>query len=325
MKRLLLLAAIIIATSFSYESEAQPVGKFLEKKLKQATKRAGEKADEEITEEMNKKVDRAVENAFDSLFNDSETNDRDSENQYSSSSSEAMAAAMMKSMGINNSPANVADSYDYNGNIKMIIQSWNEKGESQGEMDYTTYISDDFSGFAMEFSQDNHQSLMIFDTKEGAMIILTDTEGSKTGIVTTYEVDSLWGDEDITAEEIEDYSKFNENLKKTGNTKMIAGYSCDEYIYEDEEAEGTVWMTDELPAELWAKMFNTNVLAASNAGYYGGFVMEMLRKDKETEEKMILQVKEVNENQPKSISTKDYQLMSFGGMMEENPEEEAEQ
>jgi len=159
---------------------------------------------------------------------------------------------------------------------------------------------------------------MIFDTKGGAMIILTESEGSKTGIVTAYAVDSLWDESDSETEEIEDYSIYNQNLKKTGRTKKIAGYSCDEYSYEDEESTGTVWMTNDLPAELWAKMFSANVIAASNVGYYGGFVMEMEQRDKETDEKVIMQVKEVNENQPKSFTTKGYQLISFGGTMGED-------
>lgn len=329
MKRRILLAVIILITSANFTTDAQVVGKYLEKKIKQAGQRAGQKADEEITEEMNKKVDKAVENAFDSIFNDSESADEQSDTQYSSGnpssrSSDAMTAAMMKSLGLNTAPANVAENYDYKGNIKMTVQTWDQDGNTEGELDYITYMSDSYSGFAMEFVQNGQRSCMIFDTKEGAMIILTDSEDSRTGIVTTYPVDSLWDESDTETEEIEDYSVYNQNLKKTGRTKTIAGYSCDEYTYEDEESTGTVWMTNDLPAELWAKMFSANVIAASNMGYYGGFAMELEQLDKETDEKVFMQVKEVNENQPKSISTKGYQLISFGGNMQESTGEEDE-
>jgi hypothetical protein len=319
MKRILFLALTMLILPAVYTAESQVVGKYMEKKLKQATQRAGQKADQEITEEMNKKVDKAVENAFDSIFNDTDESDEKSTNQNSSgNSSDALSSAMMKSLGLNTSPANVAENYDYSGNIKMTVQSWDNNGETEGELDYITYMTESYSGFAMEFIQNGQHSVMIFDTKGGAMIILTESEGSKTGIVTAYAVDSLWDESDAETEEIEDYSIYNQNLKKTGRTKKIAGYSCDEYAYEDEESTGTAWMTNDLPAELWAKMFSANVIAASNVGYYGGFVMEMEQQDKETDEKVIMQVKEVNENQPKSFTTKGYQLISFGGTMGED-------
>jgi hypothetical protein len=81
-------------------------------------------------------------------------------------------------------------------------------------------------------------------------------------------------------------------------------------------------MTDELPVELWTRMFSANVIAASNVGSYGGFVMEMEQRDKDSEQKTVMQVQEVNQNQPKTISTKDYQMMSFGIIPEESDEQE---
>ncbi len=316
MKKIVLALIVALASSFFYIAEGQPVGRFLEKKMKQATNRAAHKADEEVTDEMNKQVDKSVEKVFDEMFSedeDTETSETEEKESGKKSRSDAMSMAMMKSMGVDMAPANVAESYDYTGNILMAVQSWDQNGESEGEVNYTTHYSDNYSGFAMEFFQDNTSSAMIFDTKNGAMIILSDDGNEKTGIVTTYAVDSLSENdyEDLEEEEIEDYSIYNENLKKTGRSKKIAGYKCDEYRYEDEDEEGTVWMTTEISPDLWSRMLTSNVLAASHAGYYGGFVMEMDQTDKSSKERTYLLVKEVNENKASSISTKGYQLMSF--------------
>ncbi len=324
IKRLFLLIFLASAVTLNNNSEAQVVGKFLEKKLKQATNRAGQKADEEVTEEMNKQVDKGVESIFDNIFNDTDEESESSSDPnatYNTNSSEALSAAMMKSMGISMDPANVEESYSYSGNILMTVESWDAEGNTDGELDYKTYMSDNYSGFAMEFTKNGQHSTMVFDTRNGAMVILTESNGQKTGFVTSYAIDSLM-DSEYTEETVEDYSIYNENLKKTGKTKTVAGYKCDEYIYEDEDIHGSVWMTDELPAELWTKMFSANVIAASNVGSYGGFVMEMEQINKENQYKTFMQVREVNENQAATISTADYQMMSFG--MEVDPSEEQE-
>lgn len=322
MKRIFILLLSVLFLSISYNSEAQVVGKYLEKKMKQATRRAGKKTDEKITKEMNKKVDKAVDNAFEGIISDEEKNEYPSRN-YSSDSTSTSTASMMKSLGLS-SPENVEESYDYTGNILMSVQTWDDKGKTEGEINYVTYMSDEYKGFAMEFYKENHRSLMIFDTRNGNMIILTESGGSKTGLVTAYNTDSLWNDEYSMSETVEEQSIYNKNLQKTGRTKTIAGYSCDEYRYEDEEIEGNVWMTDELPTELWTRMFSANVIAASNIGNYGGFVMELNQKNKENGEQNQVLVKEVNQDQPRTISTRDYQLISYGGSLYNQQEQGAE-
>ena len=325
MKRILLFLIFPLMLAFSSNTSAQIPGRYLEKKMKQAVNRAGQKADEEITEEMNKKVDESVEKVFDDIFDEDEEPASDKpvqsgeENEKSSSSgspgSDAAAKAMMKSLGITTAPANVEETYQYSGNILMTVQSWNENGSTDGEVNYTTYMTNDNSGFAMVFEKDGQNSLMIFDYANGTMIILSENENEKTGIVTPYAsylTDSLEAVES-DSEETDDFSVYNQNLKKTGKSKKIAGYSCDEYTYEDEESDVTLWMTDELPAGLWANMYSANVITASSVGNYGGFVMEMDQKDKTSEDRVFLQVQEVNRNESKSFSTKGYQLISFGG------------
>ena len=71
-------------------------------------------------------------------------------------------------------------------------------------------------------------------------------------------------------------------------------------------------MTKELPAEMWSKMITANVFAASSMGYYGGFVMESDQREKNTQNRVYMIVKEVNKDKSTSISTAGYQLMSFG-------------
>jgi hypothetical protein len=322
MKKLSFIFLLVFAVSIP-DVTSQNLGSFLEKKAKQAAKRAGQKADQEVTEEMNKKVDEGVEKVFENIFSTEETEEQTEAGEKSSSSASeaAITGALMKSMGMSMSPANVEEAYHFSGNIIMTVETWDSDGNSLDPMKYTTHFSQEYSSFAMDFTQNNQRSVMIFDTRNGAMIILTDDGTQKTGIVTAYAKDTIQEIIEEENETIEDYSIYNENLKKTGKSKTIAGYKCDEYSFENEYSQGNVWLTDEVSANIWAKMVSSNVIAASKAGYYGGFVMEMDQISKETGQRTFLQVREVNENSPSSISTKEYQLMSFGSEMPEEDEE----
>jgi hypothetical protein len=312
------------------------IGGYVKKKATQAVGRAGTKADEEVTDEMNKKVDKEVTKVFDKLFPEDEAEKPATENtgntsgtsnssssssgsSTSKSSSDAKSKAMLRAMGISTAPANVKSSYPFEGNIRMTMQSWEKDGSSDGEILYTSYTRKDMKGFAIEFLKAGEGTThMIFDYEGGSMIIMSDNGSEKSGMVTpigTYN-DSTDYSAQASAEPEEevDYTLTHPNLRKTGNTKTIAGYKCDEYVYEDEYNLNSYWITRELPSRMWQDMYAANIFAAGSLGYFGGFTMMMEGINKETEEKTLMVVKEVNPNQPKSISTAGYQLMSFGAV-----------
>jgi hypothetical protein len=348
IKKLLLSITVLSLTAISVNSQAQ-VTNYFKKKAQQATSRAGQKTDQEVSKEVNIKVDKGVESVFNKLLGEEETqiqpkvqtqaennNDEEAESQsnqsaeYSSSNTEdnnsesAAANAMLKSFGISAEPANVQENYAYSGNIKMTVHSWNDHGDSEGEVLYTTYMTSDNSGFAMEFlDEEKGKSVMIFDFADEKMIILSDDGNEKAGMVTPYTgIKDNMNEAYIIDEEgeNEDFSIKNPNLKRTGNSKKIAGFSCDEYYYEDDELKVNLWMTSELPSDLWANMFSANAIAAANYGNYGGFVMEMDQHSKNSKARVIMKVNEVNKYQNKNISTSGYKLMSIGGNQMMNEE-----
>jgi len=343
MKLKSLVILITLAFAVSGTSSGQNVGNYLKRKANMAGKHAENRADQNVNKKVNSEVDKSVDKAFNKLWGEDkkkeDSNQDQSQEQTDQNSSspsqttsdatdKAASNAMLKAMGIS-TDADVRSSYDYSGNIVMTIQTWDENGETEGPVLYTTYVHNNNEGFAMKFSQDGTGSTtMIFDYKEGKMIIMNAENGDKTGMVMQWEgmADSLENfdySEPPSDEEIEDFSKFNENLKKTGNSKKIAGYKCDEYIYDDEESHAVLWMTDELPPELWANMFSANAYSAASMGFYGGFVMQMDSKEKATNERTTLLVNEVNRNKPESISTSGYQLISMNSkMMQQQPQPE---
>lgn len=314
----------IIFVTISNFSMGQIDG-YLRNKANNAAWRAGRQADREIDKKINKKIDEEVSDAFnkeDSAKNKKETSGTDTSGTSQSksargSSNDAMSRAMMGKMGISmERPANIKDKYDFKGNLVMTTQAWDENGESEGEMLYTTYFSDNQKSFAMDFkTEDKGNSRMIFDMENHMMIVLSEDDGEKTGMVMGIDPNSATPSKDssVTAsnQSTPATADYYSNFKKTGKTKTVSGYSCEEYVYEDNESKAEYWMTDDLPAELWANMFNNNTVAAVYAGKPSGFIMEWTNENKLNKEKSTMVVKEVNKNQNSSFSTVDYSFITM--------------
>jgi hypothetical protein len=337
MKSKIIILSLFLVFSISDFSNAQ-IGGFLKSKAGSVTNRAVQQSDKQVDKKINNAVDTVVDNLFNKKSGKKEqpsTNQAQPnavsqpsapDNRPSSgsnkTSNDIMGRAIMSKMGISmERPANVKDKYDYTGNLVMTIQSWNENGETDGEVLYTTHYTTDNKGVAMDFkSKDKGDSKLIFDNDNQIMIILGDNGKDKSGIVM-----AMGGVKDTVSASAQknagdksntgtiDKTDYYTSFKKTGRTKVISGYSCNEYAYEDTESKASYWLTSDLPAELWSKMFSANMIASVYAGRPNGFIMEWNNEKKNTKEKSQMIVKEVNKNKPASISTMGYTFMSYGG------------
>lgn len=331
MKIKVFLFTVIFLLGTGLGINAQIIDGYVKSKARTAKNRAVYDADKEVDNQINTAVDKQFNKMKDKALKKDEKpaegdaessesgNESDSDSKSNSSgkssSDDAMSKAIMGKMGINMTrPANMKDVYDFTGNIKMDIEVWNSDGESDGPVDYITHYSDKNHGFAMEFKdKDKGKSLMIFDYDNQLMLIMADNGHDKSGIATplgAYQYDSVKYAGNSTQPDADSY---NAKFKKTGKSKTIAGYKCDEYLYEDEENTVSYWTTTELPAELWAKMYSSNALNSVYTGQYSGFTMESDRMSKTSKERSHMIVKEVNPKQPASISTVGYNVMTMSG------------
>jgi hypothetical protein len=338
MKTKIVFLGFFLFFSIINFSNAQ-IGNYMKSKAVSATKRAGQQSDKEVDKKINNAVDEEVSKLFNKKKGDKdqpesnetqpaavEQSSAPSDASSSSSGSnaaanDAMSKAIMGRMGISMArPANVKDSYNYTGNLLMVIQSWDDEGDTDGEVLYTTHYTSDNKGVAMDFkSKDKGDSKIIFDNVNNIMIILGDNGKDKSGFVmgvaptdttAASAQANTSGNNNTTATSIGDYYS---NFKKTGRTKTIAGYSCEEFEYEDAESKATYWITNEMPADLWAKMFSANMITSVYAGRPNGFIMETYNEKKNSKSKSTMIVKEVNKNQAASISTVGYTFVSYGG------------
>jgi len=338
MKRKAVLFNVLLLSVSMFGVNAQVLDSYMKSKARTATNRVGQNADKEVDNQINKAVDKEFNKIKDKILekdddataepveaegNSESVKSTDNSSKSSKSSGDdAMSKALMGKMGINmERPANMKDSYDYTGNIKMDIESWNYEGESEGVVAYTTQYSEKDNGFAMEFKdEDNGYSTIIFDYDNQLMLILTDNGTDKSGFASTLspyqeKVEGPTENEEPanvqTGTESENIDDYYSSFKKTGKSKTIAGYKCDEYYYEDEEDMISYWMTSDIPADLWAKVGSSSAFASLYTGRTNGYVMESDQRKKTSKEKSHMIVKEVNKNAPAKISTVGYTVMTM--------------
>jgi len=246
------------------------------------------------------------------------TTEIETDDPIESSSTNFTNKVMMNAMGLTGNVEHETE-YSFDAHIQMEISEYKKNGKLDNQMLYDSYVHKEDADYAMEFSDDESKSIMIFDTKNSAMLILTNSDGEKTGFATTIDPETM-------AEETEAYEEDSEvdsdpfNYKKTGKTKMILGYSCDEYLMEDEASEVRMWVSEKLGKEMrkeWLNNKQTFGAMFSSAYALNGMVMEYDFLDKEDGDKMVMQVTKIDLNHTHKVSTEGYNIMSMKQQTEE--------
>ena len=84
---------------------------------------------------------------------------------------------------------------------------------------------------------------MIFDLKNEASILLMDSDGEKNSFAFKLNNEDLL--EMAEAQEKSDSESEEITMEKTGKTKDILGYACEEFHVKSEDGEGYYWVTKE--------------------------------------------------------------------------------
>ena len=202
-------------------------------------------------------------------------------------------------------------------NLEMYDNS--EQKTSHGE--FITHLNPNSQSLAYEVVSndigDTEQGLFIIDSENKAIILLNDKDGEKTGIVygmgTFFEdLGELEETEETSDEEIP-YNVFTSPyVTKTGKTKNIAGYKCEQYFYNTDETESEFWITDALKTssrDFFRSLFKTS---AYTNGMGRGYVMESHTKDRVSGDKSIMKVTKVDKNSAKNFDLSAYQITNLG-------------
>jgi hypothetical protein len=215
------------------------------------------------------------------------------------------------------------DVYNFGAKMYMVVESYEKDKKEPVKMDLYMYYSSSAPDVGMETNaliDENGKSSsvpakFVLDAENKCFIILTESNGSKTGIISEMPDENAVQSKDGN----KDKKGINRSFTKTGNTRMVAGYKCDEYLYKDEDDKsyGKVWFTKDANLKIdkrgWQKTgmgafygnpeFNEGALLASEGYSKDG---KLISKSETIE---------INTNFSHSISVKEYNLMqlpSFG-------------
>ena len=279
-------------------AEAQILKK-LKKKVQQATEEVlTDKAAEELAEE--------TEQALDTFFSDA---------------NEERRQQMMDSI-LTQQEAPIPTEKAYHFNTKVIYEMITEQDGVRSEVAYNMWFSDQEQYMGTQVSASDPASeedipatmMTILDDKNQAAIILMEEQKIAQAI----------GMERLYAVDVEEGTDtYFESLEKTGKTKKILGYDCDQYLASNADMVCTFWITNDLEIYREDMFFNLNKSLGGNT--FGkvpdgakGFLMEMSFEHKSKNEKGRMLVKDIQEKN-NTIEMNSYRFMNLSNLMQQEP------
>jgi hypothetical protein len=209
------------------------------------------------------------------------------------------------------------DDYKFTGRIYMQMEMYDNKDVKKS--DYYTYFNGNTMNAGIEVKpQDVKEgdkavpTVFLFDGDNRCFMMLMENGDSKTGIISTLPSDSAMA--------AQTKNQKNENpekatITKTGRTRTIAGYKCDEYkvVEADKDGYSNVWMTKDVKLKADKKYWGKAGMPTyyNYPGFEGAMMLAMESFDKKDKPEMKMETQEINESFPHAISTKGYTFMKM--------------
>jgi hypothetical protein len=221
------------------------------------------------------------------------------------------------------------DEYSFDGRMYMQMETYNKKEPLLA--DYYIYFNKVSPNTGIEFSTVTNQgdkstpvsTVMVTDIENRCFMMLLNNDNQKTGIISALPSDSVLkarAAQKPATGTATGTGTTPSNIVKTGNSKVIAGYKCDEYkITEQGKQEySLVWMTKDLKITA-DKSYWTKAGIPSYSGYPGfeqSSILAMESYDENNKLAMKMETKEINPNFPHTISATGYTFikMNFNQM-----------
>ena len=204
------------------------------------------------------------------------------------------------------------ESYSFSSRIYMVTETYDKKEVMKMDM-YIFYSANHPSmGIETKSIQNTEGETvpvianMILDGENKCFLMLTDMNGMKMGMISNVP------DENAAPEDKKGKKDNPPVYTKTGNTKVIAGYKCDEYSFvdPDDKSKGSVWYTTDKGIKLDRRGWKNTGMNSyyQNPQFNDGIIMAMESFDEKGNKTMKSETIEVNENYPHTISVQGYSL-----------------
>lgn len=274
-------------------SQAQIFGRIMDRAKDKVSQRIEDKVVERISEEIARAAMKPIDKAIDDMLK--ERYEQDSINGKTDVDYGAFAKAFLQ-------PVDLPDSYTFDITLECETKDY-DGDKSKMEMLMTK------DGTAIGFVQieEDKRTLMIFDTKNDLMAVYNEEEKKVQGMPSML---SLAGAMATTNKEEDAYEM---TMEKTGKTKKIAGYKCDEWKIDDEETTTTAYVAEDFPVS-WKKAFGPylkQMLPTTQRDQMPeGMTLKSESKTKAKNKKSKFEVKKVIES-PYTINNKEYKQETY--------------
>ncbi len=145
------------------------------------------------------------------------------------------------------------ETYNFNNRIYMVTEMYDKKDVVRSDM--YVYFSDSSpdGGFEAKMkgtSEGEEMSMTmisVFDAANKVFIVLTDMGAMKMGVISEIPEETQ-GEGQLSGQVSTEKGISKAVVTRTGNSKVIAGYKCDEYLFTDPETKehGNLWVTRDL-------------------------------------------------------------------------------
>ncbi len=304
--------AIILPVS----SSAQ-VGSLLKNKMNKVVNAGVKTVDKEIDAEIDTAVNKEAEKArsrADARAEEKkmENNQPEADAPSEGEGGQAGGSGALGSLFSNKITLKYNDSYSFTSRIYMVSETYDKKDVMK--MDLFVYYSANYPSIGVETKSIQNTegetvpvvANMVMDGENKCFLMLTDLNGMKMGMI------SAVPDENTPQEDKKGKKDTPPVYTKTGNTKVIAGYKCDEYSYidPDDKSKGMVWYTTDPRLKIDRRGWKNTKMNAyyQSPQFNDGIILANEAYDEKGNLTMRSETKEINENFPHSISVQGYTL-----------------
>lgn len=194
--------------------------------------RIGEKLLRKVEDKLEQKVeDKILEKV------DEKINEGDSINQEPVDTTRNSSRDPGKLFGAGD-PVELNPAYTYDFSIDYTMTSADSKKPT--EITYLLTSKDNYFGHIIRSDDKEGDMKVIYDTDRQCFIMLNDEKSQATVL--------RWNPETLSksATGDEEAGSNNVTVRKTGKTRTIAGYLCEQYEYSGDTGSGEVWTTNEI-------------------------------------------------------------------------------
>jgi hypothetical protein len=296
------------------------VKNLLKNKLNKVVNAGTKTVDKEADNKIDTAVQKGADNAKDKVATRVENNRQNNSDQ--SAQGEGNEAATQDQGGFNPGKlmGNKVDlkyneEYSFTSRIYMVTETYDKKDVMK--MDFYMYYSATSPTVGIETKTITDEkgettpiaSSMVMDGENKCFIMLTDVNGMKMGMISAIP-DENTAQTDANGKPAK--TSTPPTFTKTGNTKVIAGYKCDEYSYVDTEnkSSGKVWFTKDADLKIDKRGWKNTGMAAyyGNSAFNDGIILANEAYDEKGKLTMKSETKEINPTFPHSVSIKGYTL-----------------